>query len=451
MASHKHVIGTTGVGKSKFLESMFLQYLHQRVGITFIDPNGDSCEAILAQLLLEGFFEDPSSYRKLLYIEFSERDFFLPFNVLSQPKLATDVAAQNVLEAFHRCWPALDDGAAPRFDNLMLAGMSVLIDNQLPLTAMHNLLSDRDYRDDLLSHTKDLDVVSFFLYRFNEWKKDEAPQMIESTLTRIFLMTFSPALKFTLGQTDNILNFREIMDQGTCVLFNLSRVQNLEAQRFLGCLLSSGYESAAISRSDILPHLRRQHHLLLDEFANYSAQSERALTTMLSQCRKFELFLTLAHQTWDQASSKLKGSLQNARVKVSFQLGAEDARIFAHSLGQVDPKRTKEEEAKDLFGQEVLDAHTMKAFMELQAQWQEWEQTLQTLPIGQALIKIGIKPTVQIKTKVYLPKLKDYHEVEKVKREYRLRLMRPVEQIELVHQNTQLFTRTVSRAVPLQS
>lgn len=41
VASHKHVIGITGQGKSRLLQAMFVQLLHQGVGVSMIDPHRD--------------------------------------------------------------------------------------------------------------------------------------------------------------------------------------------------------------------------------------------------------------------------------------------------------------------------------------------------------------------------------------------------------------------------
>src|SRR5205823_6124009 len=118
--------------------------------------------------------------------------------------------ARNVVEACKRAWPALADGAAPQFENIMLASALVLVQNALPLTELPRLLSDRAYRDRLLQRVTDHDVVDFFRSRFDRWGRD-ASLMVESTLRRVFLLTFSPTLKASLGQSENALNFRELM------------------------------------------------------------------------------------------------------------------------------------------------------------------------------------------------------------------------------------------------
>jgi|SRR5579871_4417238 len=418
LATHKHLIGVSGVGKSMLMESLWLALWRQGIGASFVDPHADAVESILALLTQSGALQRSAALDRLLYVEFLEDDdWVLPFNVLRQPFLRPHAIAANVLEAMHRAWPALGEGAAPQFDNLVLAGTLVLIENAQPLPALHRLLTDRSFRDALLGHmdhTREGDTVAFFRDRFDRWSATEAPQMIESTLRRLYLLTFSPLLKHALSSKANVLDFRRIIDRGQSVLFNLGRIQSHDVRRLLGCLITIGYETAALSRGPGDP--RRQHHLLLDEFADYSAQSEEALSRMLSATRKFGLFTTMAHQTWSQASARLHGALQNVGVQIAMRVGRSDAEILAKTLGTVDPLAIKSE---------ALTERSQPVFMELGSQWEQWIQTLVDLPVRHALVRVGNRKTVEIRTlTVPSPKL-GTPAVEAVKAEYRRRLMRP--------------------------
>lgn len=416
LETHRHLIGVAGVGKSKLLESIFLQLFRQGIGVTLLDPHADGAESILATLLTQGFFARSDAADQLLYIAFSDTDYFLPFNVLHQPNLEPHAIASNILEACHRAWPALADGVAPQFDNLLLASVLVAIENHLPLPALHRLLTDKPYRDGMLCNVSDMEVVSFFKDRFDKWSRYEAPQMIESTLRRVFLMTFSPTLRFSLGQTKNALDFRQIIDRGQSVIFNLGGVHDAEARRLLGCLITIGYETAALSRTDLPAEARRPHHLLLDEFSDYSAQSEEALSRTLSLTRKFGLFSTMAHQTWSQASVRLQGALQNVGVRIALRVGRADAEILARQLGHVDPQEVKSE---------ALTQTSQPIFMELAAQWEEIVQTLTDLPARQAMVKVSGRRATYMKTlNVPYPRI-DPQQLEKVKQDFRHRLMVP--------------------------
>jgi len=391
VASHKHVIGLTGQGKSKLLASSFVQLVNQGEACALIDPHADLAHDVLAALLDQGYFDHTGAFDRLLYIDFSDRSRFLPFNVLRQPYPAHDVA-RNIVEACKRAWPALADGSAPQFENILLAGSLVLIQNGGALTDLPRLLTDKAYRDALLRQVTDANVVGFFRERFDRWGR-EAPTMIESTLRRVFLLTFSPALRYSLGQQDNVLDFRELMDSGVSTIFNLSGLDE-ETQRLIGCLLTVSFEVAALSRADIPVERRRRHHLIIDEFSQFSAQTEEALARVLSLARKYGLFLTLAHQTWSQVNARLQGALQNA-VDIAFRLGRDDAEWAAPRFGHFDPLSIKHE---------VPDPYqvdrTHPVFYSVQETFEGWTQALMELPRRHAFVRVG-NHTARIKTQAF--------------------------------------------------
>lgn len=388
VASHKHFMGLTGQGKSKSLVSMAVQLINQGIGVAVVDPHADLATDILQLLCDTGFYEDPRAYERVLYIDFSRKDRFLPFNVLRQPYPDHDIA-RHLVEVCTRAWTALADGSAPQFENILLSSALVLIQNRRSLTALPQLLSDKAYRDELLGRVDDPQVVDFFHTRFDRWGQGAA-QMVESTLRRVFLLTFSPTLRYTLGQNDNRLNFRQHMDQGISVLYNLGGLDE-ETQRFLGCLLTVGYEVAALSRADLPEHRRRPYHLILDEFSMFSAQSEEALSRILSLARKYGLSLTMAHQTWSQVSQRLQGALQNC-IEVCFKLGYDDAQWAAGRFFRHNPYDIKHQIADP-----ALVDRTHPIFFQQNETKQLWAQALQDLGRREALVKLGER-TAKVRT-----------------------------------------------------
>lgn len=391
VAAHKHVIGLTGQGKSKFLASLFVQLVSQNIGCALIDPHADLATDILGALADRRFFDHPDARNRLYFVDFGQRGRYVPFNVLRQ-RYGDHDAARNVVEACKRAWPALAGGAAPQFENILLAGAFVLIQNALPLTELPRLLSDAAYRGQLLRHVTDEDVVEFFRGRFDRWGRD-APLMIESTLRRVFLLTFSPALKGALGHSDNVLDFRALMDEGVSVVFNLGGLDE-DTQRLLGCLITVGFEVAALSRAELPEAQRRQYHLVIDEFSQFSAQSEAALARVLSLARKYGLFLTLAHQTWSQVNARLQGALQNA-VTVAFKLGRSDAEWAAPRFGRFDPYALKHQVEDP-----AQAGRTHPVFFSLHESLEAWTQALTDLRPREAFVRAGER-TVRVKSPTF--------------------------------------------------
>src|SRR4051812_24855523 len=176
---------------------------------------------------------------------------------------------------------------------------------------------EKTFRDMSLRSVTDQQVVRFFHDRYDGWGRDGA-LMRESTLNRVALLTFSPTLRYSLGQTENRLDFRRHLDEGISVIYNLGGLDEA-TQTFLGCLITVGYEVAAFSRADTPEGARCPWHLTLDEFSQFSATTEAALARVLSLARKYGLYLTLAHQTWSQVSERLSGAFQNT-LGIAFRL-----------------------------------------------------------------------------------------------------------------------------------
>lgn len=341
ITSHKHLIGLTGMGKSKFLAHCFVELVSQGIACSLIDPHSDLADDVLGLLAKRGLADD-----RLLFIDFGRRDRFVPFNVLSQP-YPDDKVASIMVEACKRVWPALADGSAPMFENVMLAGCHTLIENNLPFAAFPLLISDNRYRAKLLANVTDPLVVHYFNATFDRLSIKDQLDQAGSSLRRVFDLVQPHELRYTIGQQENLLDFRSIMDGNRSAIYDLGGLEE-QTQKFLGALISHGYEVASLSRADIPEYQRVPHHLFLDEFSMFSATTEGALGRILSLARKYKLTLWLAHQTWGQLSAKLANALQNT-TRVSFALGFQDARIMAPNFTKYDPYLVKHmvEEGQD--------------------------------------------------------------------------------------------------------
>jgi hypothetical protein len=383
LQNHKHVMGTTGAGKSNFLANYFVSLIKKGIPASLIDPHSDLAVDTLHHLMDEGYFDTEDKRRRILYIDFGAKDsqnrptHFLPFNVLKS-RFDKYQIARNFVETCRRVWPYLAEGA-PQFENILLYSVILLIDNDLPITEIEEVLSNREYRDTLLERVTDHKVISFFQNRYDEWGRD-APLMRESTLNKISVLTFSPVLRYSLSQRENVLDFRKILDEGISVIFNLGGLDE-ETQKFLGSLLSIGFETAALSREDTGSERRGEYHLLLDEFSMFSASSETSLSRILSLCRKYGLFLVLAHQTFSQISERLRGALQNS-ISIGFHLGRLDAEKMSRQFGEFDSF-----EVKHTVTDEQAEERTHPMYFSVAETFEEWAKDLTRLQIGECYIK----------------------------------------------------------------
>src|SRR4051812_5103125 len=172
--AHMHVLGKTGSGKSYFLAGLFLAFYDAGMPCTLIDPHGDLAELVLTHLVARGQFADQRTFERLVYLDLpaaAAQQRYLPFNYLAQP-YDDHAMAELVAEACRRAWPELATGA-PTFENILKHSVIALRQNRLPLTELANLLTDKDFREQLLTRVTDPQVVRFFHLRMDQWGRDE--------------------------------------------------------------------------------------------------------------------------------------------------------------------------------------------------------------------------------------------------------------------------------------
>ncbi|MBI3733718.1 MAG: type IV secretion system DNA-binding domain-containing protein [Chloroflexi bacterium] len=306
----------------------------------------------------------------MIYLDPARRDYLIPFNVLStgQPPYAT---AMNVIEALRRTWPeSLRE--APRFTNLMLAALLVLIANQLTLVELPRLLTDQPFRETLLDRADDPELTSVFHERLDKWGRERA-LILESILNKVSAFALNPSLRLMLGQRENRLDFRRMMDEGQVLIVNLGHCDG-ETRRLLGSLITTLVEQATLARASLPAQTRRPFYFYLDEFQDFcaNASSTTTLAQVLSESRKFGLHLTLAHQTLGQLlGERLRAALGNIGTKVVFQVDRVDAEMLAPKLFVAGGEQVKHE-VED-------EAHQPRSHPIYYALTEEWEQAIRAL------------------------------------------------------------------------
>ncbi len=272
-AFHGLVWGSIGTGKSKFLQALLLQHINKGRGVCLLDPHSDLSLDCIRYLAAHGYFGHPDAFERLVYIDFGSGRS-VPFNVLNTP-LDPYTTALYVLEALTRTWPDLSN--APLFRTIFLASAVVLIANNLPLTAINHLLLDKELRESCLDRVDDPLVRRVFeMYGTSQ---------AGSTLRRAFLLSFSPITRGCLGQVDNVLKMRQLMDEGRSLIVNLGSIPDVATRRLVGSLMLVQIEQAALSRADIPQAQRVPWTCFVDEWPAIAATQSETLANVLTQAR----------------------------------------------------------------------------------------------------------------------------------------------------------------------
>lgn len=372
-------MGVTGGGKSYYLIKKYTDLVMNGIAASLIDPHGDLADDCLRLLIDRGYFKSPNAYKKLWYIDFTLKDRFIPFNILKQP-FAHYTIGRNIAEAMKRAYPANlgGEGSAPVFTDMSQFTSIVLSSNNLPITEATRLLAHKDYREKLLENTPHPQTQEYFHDRFDRWDKRDQASKVESFLNKLSDLTITDPMFNALSQTENILDFQKHINEGRSLIFNI-HVDDEETKRLLGCLLTVGFERAALTRTTN----RSLYHLLIDEFSSFSTADGKTESSLLSQARKFNFILTLAHQTIGQLSESMISSVQNMALETFFALGYDDAQLVAPRIGHY-----RETEIKDEVKDEEAQKRIHPVFTNMPEQWERLARKLENLHRQQAYVKI---------------------------------------------------------------
>jgi hypothetical protein len=380
---HMYVTGLTGRGKSKFLQNCLIQDIMAGRGCAVVDPHGDLAKDVLRSLVSLGYFSDQKAYERIIYLAPRRRDYVIPFNVLARPddEIETYEVAQRVIAAFMRTW-ARTLLEPPRFQQIMRSALATLIETEGTLCDLYRLLTDDPFREERLESIDDpkvaADCHSFFLNEFDKWGR-ERTTMMSSTTNKVSALTDNPSVFYMLGQKENHINIREIMDEGKVLFIDLGDCDD-ETKRLFGTLIVTGFEQAALSRARAPLETRTPYYLYIDEFQDFACHPGAAETfsKMLSQVRKFGLHMILANQSIAQLNDRLQTALGNAQTIVSFRISRADAEALARVLGEVSTNAIKRDN---------IMASQHPIYSPLSEQWEEFVQFLTKQAVRQATIK----------------------------------------------------------------
>ena len=317
---HIYVIGKTGSGKTTLLRNMILQHLYLGHGVALLDPHGD-----LAEELLDHF--PMSRADDLVYFNPGDLEFPISLNLLANvPPDSRHLVASGIVAAFKSIWR---DSWGARMEYIFHNTLLALLDcKNTTLLGVNRMLTDAEYRAWVVRQVKDPFVRDFWTNEFASYDPRFMREAIAPIQNKIGQFLMNPPIRNILGQVKNKIDFRSIMDSGGVFIANLSKGKLGEDKaNLLGSLLTTQFQLAAMSRADMPEAERRDFHLLIDEFHNFTTDS---FASILAEARKYRLCLTLSHQYLDQLAPEVRQAVfGNAGTMIAFRAGHTDAELLA--------------------------------------------------------------------------------------------------------------------------
>ncbi len=336
---HQYIIGKSGSGKSALLNWQSRQDIARGEGLCIIDPHGDLIEDALAHTPKERAKDvvvfDPSD---------GERPMGLNLLEAKTPE-EKDRASLDAMEIFIKMFG--NEIFGPRIQHYFRNGCLTLMDDEeegATLLDVPRLFVDEEFQRYKVSKCKNAVVRSFWENEMAKTGQREKEEMIPYFSAKFGPFVTNTTMRNIIGQPKSAFNIREIMDTGKVLLVNLSKgkIGDVNAQ-LLGLIFVNKVNMAAMSRADVAQRDRKRFYLYVDEFQNFITD---AFATILSEARKYELGLIMAHQYigqlvgktegYGQASTKMRDAVfGNVGTIMSFKIGAEDAEYMAKEFAPV--------------------------------------------------------------------------------------------------------------------
>ncbi|MFA6523415.1 MAG: type IV secretory system conjugative DNA transfer family protein [Candidatus Peribacteraceae bacterium] len=336
---HQYIIGKSGCGKSALLNFQARQDVAAGAGLCVVDPHGDLIEDVLAHVPKERAKDvvlfDPADIERPMGLNLLE----------AKSDEEKDRAALDAMEIFIKLFG--NEIFGPRIQHYFRNACLTLMDDEeegATLIDVPRMFVDDEFQHYKVSKCKNVVVRSFWEHEIAKTGAREKEEMIPYFSAKFGPFVTNATIRNIIGQPKSAFNIREIMDSGKILLVNLSKgkIGDVNAQ-LLGLIFVNKVNMAALARADVPQDQRRRFYLYVDEFQNFVTD---AFATILSEARKYELGLIMAHQyigqlvgktaAYDQASTKMRDAVfGNVGTIMSFKIGAEDAEYMAKEMAPV--------------------------------------------------------------------------------------------------------------------
>ncbi len=337
---HCHVIGGTGHGKTQLLQKMIyadlVQSQYDRRSVVVIDSQGDMIQK-LSRLELFSPYVPGGLGDRLVLIDPS--DVLHPFalnlfdahmdRVKDYDAADKERVLNGVVELYETFFDALLGAELTARQDVVFRYIARLM-LTIPGATIHTLMQIMENGKAFKPHMDRLEGSGRRFFETEFFSPSFAPTKSQ-ILKRLWGVLSTPAFDRMFSQQENKLDLFDALNSGKIILVNTAKdVLKEEGSRVFGRFFIAMLAQAALERSTIRDKDRTPAFVYVDEAHEYF---DDRIEAILNQARKFKVGITLAHQTLDQLSTRLRSViLADTSIKCAGGVSAKDARAIADEL-----------------------------------------------------------------------------------------------------------------------
>ena len=320
---HMYVIGGTGNGKTTMLLYSIIQDIKSGKGLAVIDPHGDLAETILHHIpedrIGDVIYMNPDDLAYPIGVNLLELTPGLEDDDLLREK---DLITESTISVLRKIFSE-DDSGGHRIEYVLRNTIQTALTMENPnLFTIFRLLNDNKYRREIVKTLDDEDLRNFWKNELGKAGDFQKVKMVAGITAKIGRFLFSASAKRILEQHKSTIDFGDILDSGKILICNFSKgALGEDTSSLFGTTILAKLQVASLRRARLKQADRRPFYLYVDEFQNFATMS---FVQMLSEARKYKLFLIMAEQSTSQQDQQrlVDIILANVGTVICFRSGS---------------------------------------------------------------------------------------------------------------------------------
>lgn len=320
---HLYVVGKSGSGKSKLLETFIINDIVKNKGVCVMDPHGDLIQDII-QYIPQNKIND------VIYFNVADFEWPIAFNPLENVALdMKQQVTQGLIEVFEKFFGG---DWSPKIEHVFRYTTLAMLDYpDSTIVGMMKMLTNRKFRQKVIPEIKDSVVKHFWANEFSSWSEKFDNEAILPLVNKLGQFLSNYLIRNIVAQPKNKFSFDDIMNNQKVLLIELSKGRlGEENAALLGAMMITKVYQTAMARAKLPEAQRKDFYLYIDEFQNFATET---FENILSESRKYRLLLTLSHQYLAQVPPRIKGTVfGNIGSIISMRVGADDGAYLANEF-----------------------------------------------------------------------------------------------------------------------
>jgi hypothetical protein len=320
---HVYIIGGTGNGKTTMLLYGIVQDIQNGKGIAVLDPHGDLAETILQHIPQERIND-------VIYLNPDDLTYPIGINLLElQPGLVgdellreKDLITESTISVLRKVFSE-DDSGGHRIEYILRNTIQTALTMEgSTLFTIFRLLNDNKYRREAVKKLEDGDLKNFWNNELGKAGDFQKVKMAAGITAKIGRFLFSASAKRIMEQEKSTIDFDDILNSSKILICNFSKgLLGEDTSTLFGTTVLAKLQVASLRRARIKQTNRKSFYLYVDEFQNFATMS---FVQMLSEARKYKLFLTMAEQSTSQQDEQrlVDIILANVGTVICFRSGS---------------------------------------------------------------------------------------------------------------------------------